>query len=155
MYLDDDPRKPPMTLRAQMVLQLAESEARDLGHDYVGPEHMLLGLIREHDGLAAQALDSFGIALYDARNVVEWFVGRGDASATPVVGSSRAAADLVTSSMNIARQLNHQYASTEHLLLAIIQDDRGIVARILDSFGIRTDLLADRVMQLTIGPDGQ
>lgn len=124
------------TARACNVMALAQEEAKRLGHDYIGTEHLLLGLLREEEGVAAKVLANLGMDLEAARNRVEHIIGRGQAtndgerSLTPRL---KRALELAGSE---ARDLDHRYLGTEHLLLGLLREAEGVAAGVLNSFGV-------------------
>src|SRR5215471_10270937 len=109
------------TEQARKVLQLAQEEAQRFNHNYIGTEHLLLGLIREQDGIAAKVLTSQGIELDNAREAVEWIIGRGDREVTGDIGLTPRAKKVIELSVDEARRLNHHYIGTEHLLLGLVR----------------------------------
>ncbi len=141
-------QQPFLTLHAERALLLAREEARVLGHPAAGPHHLLLGLLRATEGLAARALAGVGVALDDARNVVEWQVGRGATEEAALPDLAPEVAAVVARATQAARQLAHQYTSTEHLLLALLDDQEGAAAQVLDSLGVAPDDLRGRLMDL-------
>jgi ATP-dependent Clp protease ATP-binding subunit ClpC len=141
-------QQPFLTLHAERALLLAREEARVLGHPAAGPHHLLLGLLRATEGLAARALASFDMALADARNVVEWQVGRGAAEGETLPDLAPEAAAVVARAARTAQDLAHYYTSTEHLLLALLDDQEEAAAQVLDSLGVAPDDLRGRLMDL-------
>ena len=126
---------------------LAQKEARRTGHNCVGTEQILLGLIGEGTGIAARVLKSFGINLKDARIEVEKIIGRGEGFANveiPFTPRAKLVFELATEE---SRQLKQQYVGTEHLLLGIIREGTGIAARVLENLGVNLEQLRDRVIE--------
>jgi ATP-dependent Clp protease ATP-binding subunit ClpA len=123
--------------RAKRVLALAQDEAIRFNHNYIGTEHLLLGLVREGEGVAARVLDSLGVELSNVRTVVEFKIGRGDATISP---SEITLAPPVKSVINLAideaRRLGHSHVGTEHLLLGIVRESESIAANVLGSLGV-------------------
>ena len=124
------------TARARNVMALAQDEAERLGHNYLGTEHLLLGLVREDEGVAAKVLDGLGVDLDQARSRVEHIVGRGAGAVTGerrLTPRLKKALDLASDE---ARSLNHRYLGTEHLLLGLLREAEGVAAGVLNSFGV-------------------
>jgi len=127
------------TDRARHVLALAEEEARGFNHARMGTEHLLLGLMRESDGLAAKALTTLGVRLSKARSTVEYILGRGQTTVTGEMDWSPRARKVLGLSIDEARRSNHDYAGTGHLLLGIVREGEGIPAG--DGTGIAAGVL--------------
>src|SRR5258708_32468881 len=119
------------TDRARRVVVLAKEEARMLDHDYIGTEHILLGLIREGEGVAAKALESLGISLEAARRQVEEIIGPGQQAPSGHVPFTPRAKKVLELSLREALQLGHNYIGTEHILLALILEGEGVAAQVL------------------------
>ena len=138
--------------RAQRVIVLAQEEARRLNYNYVGTEHLLLGLIREGSGIAAKALQNLGIDLEQVRNEVEKVIGRGTA---PIVGeigyTPRAKKVVMELALEEARLLGHNYVGTEHILLGLIREGEGVAARVLENMGADLDRVRREVNKLLGG----
>ncbi len=124
------------TDRARDVLNLAQEEAQRLHHHYIGTEHLLLGLVREDEGIAAQALKGLGVGLDTVRGRVEALVGRGDQEVTGEMPLTRRAKKVLELAIDEARRLGHHYLSTEHLLLGMIREGEGVGARVLHELGV-------------------
>jgi ATP-dependent Clp protease ATP-binding subunit ClpA len=124
------------TERARRVLSLAQEEAKRFKHNYIGTEHLLLGLVREHDGVAAVVLAHLGVDLDRARAEVERIIGQGDRIALGDIGLTPRAKKVIELAVDEARRLNHHYIGTEHLLLGLIREGEGIAARVLQSLGV-------------------
>ena len=105
------------TERARKVLQLAQEEAQRFNHNYIGTEHLLLGLVREGDGVAARVLDTMNVQLPKVRSAVEFIIGRGEAEPVGEIGLTPRAKKVLELAVDEGRRLNHQYIGTEHLLL--------------------------------------
>jgi ATP-dependent Clp protease ATP-binding subunit ClpC len=137
------------TDRSQRVVVLAQEEARTLNHEYVGTEHILLGLIREGGGVAAQALESLGISEEAARRRVEEIVGRGQADPArrdlPFTPRGKKVLQL---SLREAMALGHGYVGTEHILLGLIREDEGVATRVLDGLGVDPNRIRQQVIRL-------
>ncbi|MGE5484214.1 MAG: ATP-dependent Clp protease ATP-binding subunit [Ignavibacteriales bacterium] len=143
------------TERAQKVLFLAQEEARRLGHDYVGTEHLLLGLIREGSGIAAKTLQSMGVDLATVQGEVEKVIGRSDAPATGEIGITPRAKKVLELTAEEARLLGHNYIGTEHLLLGLVREGEGVAAQVLSRLGVDLEKVRLQVMQLLGSPGPQ
>jgi ATP-dependent Clp protease ATP-binding subunit ClpA len=124
------------TERARKVLQLAQEEAQRFNHNYIGTEHILLGLVREGDGVAARVLNNLGIELHKVRSAVEFIIGRGDRMVMGEIGLTPRAMRVIELAVDEARRLNHNYIGTEHLLLGLVREGEGIAAGVLESLGV-------------------
>ncbi len=124
------------TERARKVLALAQEEAQRFNHNYIGTEHILLGLIREGSGVGAKALVNLGADLGKVRAAVEFIIGRGERKSRGEVGLTPRAKKVIELAVDEARQLNHNYIGTEHLLLGLLREGEGVAAGVLESFGI-------------------
>ena len=122
--------------RARRVLTSAQEEAQNLNHSYIGTEHILLGLIREEEGVAAKVLINLGINLSKVRSAVEFIIGRGEKSSVGEIGLTPRAKRVIELAIDEARHLGHNYIGTEHLLLGLLHEGEGVAAGVLDSFGI-------------------
>ncbi|MBV9663097.1 MAG: NDP-hexose 4-ketoreductase, partial [Actinobacteria bacterium] len=131
------------TDRARRVLVLAQEEARLLNHNFIGTEHILLGLIHEGEGVAAKALESLGISLEAVREKVEETIGPAGSSTTGSPPFTPRAKKVLELSLREALQLSHSYIGTEHILLGIVREGEGVAAEILKSHA--PDLLAVRM----------
>jgi ATP-dependent Clp protease ATP-binding subunit ClpA len=137
------------TDRARRVVVLAQEEARTLNHEYVGTEHILLGLIREGGGVAAQALESLGISEEAARRQVEEIVGRGQAgSASGHLPFTPRGKKVLQLSLREAMALGHGYVGTEHILLGLVREDEGVATRVLNAFGVDPNRIRQQVIRL-------
>jgi ATP-dependent Clp protease ATP-binding subunit ClpC len=125
--------------RARRVLTYAQEEAQHLNHSYIGTEHILLGLVREEEGVAAKVLISLGIGLSKVRASVEFIIGRGEKPSAGETGLTPRARRVIELAIDEARYLGHNYIGTEHLLLGLLREGEGIAAGVLDSFGITLD----------------
>ncbi|KAJ6829398.1 chaperone protein ClpC1, chloroplastic [Iris pallida] len=123
------------TEKAIKVIMLAQEEARRLGHNFVGTEQILLGLIGEGTGIAAKVLKSMGINLKDARVEVEKIIGRGSGFVAVEIPFTPRAKRVLELSLEEARQLGHNYIGSEHLLLGLLREGEGVAARVLESLG--------------------
>ncbi len=122
--------------RARRVLTLAQEEARHFNHTYIGTEHILLGLVREEEGVGAKVLANLGVGLSKARSAVEFIIGRGEKPSTSEIGLTPRAKRVIELAIDEARHLGHNYIGTEHLLLGLLREGEGVAADVLDSFGI-------------------
>ncbi|WP_174734487.1 ATP-dependent protease ATP-binding subunit ClpC [Mesobacillus harenae] len=135
------------TERAQKVLALAQEEAIRLGHNNIGTEHILLGLVREGEGIAAKALYGLGLGAEKIQKEVENLIGRGqDASQT--IHYTPRAKKVIELSMDEARKLGHSYVGTEHILLGLIREGEGVAARVLNNLGVSLNKARQQVLQL-------
>ncbi|MFO7273882.1 MAG: Clp protease N-terminal domain-containing protein, partial [Bacillota bacterium] len=140
------------TERAQRVIVLAQDEARRLNYDYVGTEHLLLGLIREGEGIAAKALQSLGISLEQVRAEVEKMIGKGSATSRGEIGfTPRAKKVMVELAIEEARLLGHNYVGTEHILLGLIREGEGVAAQVLQNLGADLERVRNQVIHLLGG----
>jgi hypothetical protein len=128
-----------ITTRARRVLSLAQEEARRLNHTRMGTEHLLLGLVREGQGVAAQVLTNLGVELEQARGAVEAIIGRGDHPVTGEVGVTPRVKKVIELAVDDARRLSHHYIGTEHLLLGLVREGDGIGGRVLKDMGVTPD----------------
>ena len=136
------------TDRARRAVILAQDEARKLGHDPVGPEHVLLGLLAVGGGIAAEALESLGISLEETRNRVQEIAGSGQNAPAGAIPFTPAARQLPEGALREARRLGRDYAGTEHLLLALLRDGDGVTAQVLAARGADQAQLRKRVLDL-------
>ena len=135
------------TERAQKVLALAQEEAVRLGHNNIGTEHILLGLIREGEGIAAKALVALGLSLEKIQDEVESLIGRGQEQPSNIAYTPRAK-KVIELSMDEARKLGHTYVGTEHILLGLIREGEGVAARVLNNLGVSLNKARQQVLQL-------
>lgn len=135
------------TERAQKVLALAQEEAVRLGHKNIGTEHILLGLIREGEGIAAKALQALGLGLDKIQGEVESLIGRGGEHPSNINYTPRAK-KVIELSMDEARKLGHTYVGTEHILLGLIREGEGVAARVLNNLGVSLNKARQQVLQL-------
>src|SRR5215212_9793248 len=124
------------TERARRVLTLAQEEAQRFNHNYIGTEHLLLGLVREGDGVAAKVLNNLGVELSKVRSAVEFIIGRGEKSVAGEIGLTPRAKKVIELAVEEARRLNHSYIGTEHLLLGLVREGEGIAFGVLESLGV-------------------
>ncbi|WP_071396742.1 ATP-dependent protease ATP-binding subunit ClpC [Bacillus tuaregi] len=135
------------TERAQKVLALAQEEAIRLGHNNIGTEHILLGLVREGEGIAAKALYALGLSSEKIQKEVEDLIGRGQDAAGSIHYTPRAK-KVTELSMDEARKLGHSYVGTEHILLGLIREGEGVAARVLNNLGVSLNKARQQVLQL-------
>ncbi len=141
------------TERARKVVVLAQNEARHFNHNYIGTEHLLLGLLREDEGLAAQALSSLNVTLDEVREQVESIVGYGEegtGTQSPLSARSRTAVEF---SLREALQLGHNYIGTEHILLGLVRE--GVAARVLSNLDVDPDKVRREVVRRLGGGRGR
>jgi ATP-dependent Clp protease ATP-binding subunit ClpA len=134
------------TERARRVLQLAQEEAQRFKHNYIGTEHLLLGLLREGEGVAAKVLNNLGVELDKVRSAVEFIIGQGDRTVAGDIGLTPRARKVIELSVDEARRLNHHYIGTEHLLLGLVREGEGIAAGVLESLGVSLDKVRSQVI---------
>ncbi|HEX8600307.1 MAG TPA: Clp protease N-terminal domain-containing protein [Chloroflexia bacterium] len=142
------------TERARKVLQLAQEEAQRFNHNYIGTEHILLGLVREGDGVAARVLNNLGIELHKVRSAVEFIIGRGDRMVMGEIGLTPRAKRVIELAVDEARRLNHHYIGTEHLLLGVVREGEGIAAGVLESLGVSLEKVRAQVIEVLKGSSG-
>jgi len=136
------------TDRARRVVVLAQEEATMLGHNYIGTEHILLGLIHEDEGVAAKALESLGISLQAVRQQVEEVIGQGQQPLSGHFPFTPRANKVLELALREAQQLGHNYIGTEHILLGLIREGEGVAAQILVKLGADLDRVRQQVIQL-------
>jgi len=136
------------TERARTVMQFAQEEAQRLQHNYIGTEHLLLGLLREREGVAGKVLTSMGVDLDQARQAVEGIVDRGDHLGSGEIRLTPRAKKVVELAVDEARRLHHSYLGTEHLLLGLLREGQGIGAGVLKSFGLSLQEVLANVIQV-------
>jgi|Tabmets5t2r1_1033131.scaffolds.fasta_scaffold05659_3 Clp amino terminal domain, pathogenicity island component len=139
------------TDRARRVIVLAQEEARLLNHDYIGTEHLLLGLIHEEEGVGALALKSLGISLETARAQVEGIIGQGQSAPTGHIPFTPRSKKVLELSLREALQLGHDYIGTEHILLGLIREGEGVAAQVLVKLGAGLDQVRHQVIELLAG----
>src|SRR5262245_16885059 len=142
------------TDRARRVVVLAQEEARMLNHNYIGTEHILLGLIHEGEGVAAKALESLNISLEAVRQQVEEIIGQGQAAPTGHIPFTPRAKKVLELSLREALQLGHNYIGTEHILLGLIREGEGVAAQVLVKLGADLSRVRQQVIQLLSGYQG-
>ncbi len=143
------------TERARQVVVLAQDEARALGHQYIGTEHLLLGLLREEEGLAARALASLNVTIEEVRAKVERIVGRGEGNAeTGQIPFTPRAKKTLELALRESQALGHNYIGTEHILLGLSLQDDGVAGQILLALGADVDTTRRHVIRLLGGAGG-
>jgi ATP-dependent Clp protease ATP-binding subunit ClpC len=142
------------TDRARRVVVLAQEEARMLNHNYIGTEHILLGLIHEGEGVAAKALESLGISLDAVRSQVTEIIGEGQSAPTGHIPFTPRAKKVLELSLREALQLGHNYIGTEHILLGLIREGEGVAAQVLQKLGADLNRVRQQVIQLLSGYTG-
>ena len=136
------------TERARKVLTLAQEEAQRFNHNYIGTEHLLLGLVREGDGVAAKVLANLGVELNKVRSAVEFIIGRGDRTVTGEIGLTPRAKKVIELAVDEARRLGHHYIGTEHLLLGLVREGEGIAAGVLESLGVNLEKVRSETIRI-------
>jgi hypothetical protein len=142
------------TDRARRVVVLAQEEARMLNHNYIGTEHILLGLIHESEGIAAQALTSLGISLGAVRQQVEEIIGQGQQAPSGHIPFTPRAKKVLELSLREALQLGHNYIGTEHILLGLIREGEGVAAQVLVRLGADLNRVRQQVVHLVHSEKG-
>jgi ATP-dependent Clp protease ATP-binding subunit ClpC len=143
------------TDRARRVMDLAQEEARMFSHNYIGTEHLLLGLVREGEGVAAQVLESLGISLEAVRQQVEEVIGLGQQVPSGRIPLTPRAKKVLELARREAFQLGHHYIGTEHLLLGMIREGEGVAAQVLAGLGADLNGVRQQVLRLLHGSQGQ
>ena len=136
------------TEKAIKVIMLAQEESRRLGHDYVGTEHILLGLIGEDTGVASKVLKSQGINLENARIEVEKIIGQGSGTINVEIPFTPGAKRALELSLEQARELGHDYIGTEHLLLGLVQEKEDVGAKVLENLGVDLSVVKPQVIKM-------
>ena len=136
------------TDRARKVLTLAQDEAQRFNHNYIGTEHLLLGLVREGEGVAARVLENMNVELPKVRTAVEFIIGRGDRPVVGEVGLTPRAKRVIELAIDEARRLGYNYIGTEHLLLGLVREGEGIAAGVLESLGVNLDKVRHEVIRV-------
>jgi hypothetical protein len=145
------------TERARRVLTLAQTEALRFDHNYIGTEHLLLGLVRERDGVAAHVLANLRVELIKVRSAVEFIIGHGDRAVMGEIGLTPRAKKVIELAVDEARRLNHHYIGTEHLLLGLVREGEGIAAGVLESLGVSLERVraeTTRILSQSVTPSG-
>ena len=140
------------TERARQVVVLAQDEARALGHGYIGTEHLLLGILREEEGLGAQVLATLGVTDVEVRDGVARIAGRGDEFPTGQIAFTPHAKRTLELSLREALSLGHNYIGTEHLLLGLVRDNQGVGPQVLLELGVDGETVRGEVIRMLSGP---
>jgi ATP-dependent Clp protease ATP-binding subunit ClpC len=140
------------TERARQVVVFAQDEARVLKHNYIGTEHLLLGLLREEEGLAARALESLEITIEEVRAEVARIVGQGYEVTAGQIPFTPRAKKVLELSTREARTLGHRYIGTEHILLGIVRENEGVASQILLDLGADAETVRNRLIEMLSGP---
>lgn len=143
------------TERAQKVIAHAQEEARRLNHNVVGTEHLLLGLLREDEGIAAHALKNLGVDADKVRNQVEMMIGVGPFAVQGPIGYTPRAKRVMELAIDESRRLGHNYVGTEHILLGLIREGEGVAAQVLTNLGVSLDKAREEVLSLLMDAKGQ
>src|SRR5947209_20029981 len=146
--MHDRDRFDKFTERARKVLSLAQEEAQRFQHNYIGTEHLLLGLLREDEGVAGKVLTSLGVDLEKVRKAVEGIIGHGDHIVLGEIGLTPRAKKVIELAVDEARCLNHHYIGTEHILLGLVREGEGIGAGVLERFGIGLEQVQTQMLQM-------
>ncbi len=136
------------TERAEKVILLSQDEARRLGHNVVGTEHLLLGLVREGQGIAAKVLQSLGLGLEQIRGEVEKVIGRGEELATGKIGFTPRSKRVMELALDEARTLGHNYIGTEHILLGLLREEEGVASKVLRNQGVDISKARQKTLEL-------
>ncbi len=143
------------TDRARRVIVLAQDEARMLNHGFIGTEHLLLGICREGEGLAAQALEALGTSLEAVREQVEEIIGHGERQPSGHIPFTPRAKKVLELSLREAFQLGHEDIGSEHILLGLVREGDGVAAQVLVRLGLDLDQVRQKVIELAGGPRGE
>lgn len=136
------------TERARQVVVLAQSEARQLKHNYIGTEHLLMGLLREEEGVASRVLGAVNVDLYQLRSWIVEEVGQGDEEVMGQIPFTPRAKQALSDALREALSLGHNYIGTEHVLLGLMRDDIGNHAKFFKKFGVTQDTIRDEVIRM-------
>jgi ATP-dependent Clp protease ATP-binding subunit ClpC len=139
------------TERARQVVVFAQDEARSLKHNYIGTEHLLLGLLREEEGIGARALESLEVSRDEVRAQVERIVGVGDDVTSGQIPFTPRGKKVLELAMREALTLGHQYIGTEHILLGVARENEGVAARIMLDFGVDAERIRNEVIRMLGG----
>jgi excisionase family DNA binding protein len=142
------------TERARKVLSFSQEEAQRFQHNYIGTEHLLLGLVREGDGVSAKVLNNLGVELNKVRSAVEFVIGQGDRVVQGEIGLTPRAKKVIELATDEARRLGHHYIGTEHLLLGLVREGEGIAAGVLESLGVNLDKARRETIRVLTRRDG-
>ena len=145
---DDGNRFDKFTERARKVLGLAQEEAQRLQHHYIGTEHLLLGLLRDREGIAAKVLSNLGVEINKVRSAVEFIIGRGDRIMLGEIGLTPRVKKVIELAADEARHLAYDYIGPEHLLLGLVREGEGIAAGVLESLGVRLEKVRTETLKV-------
>lgn len=134
--------------RARRVLSLAQEEAQRFNHNYIGTEHILLGLVRETEGVAARVLSNLNVELVKVRSAVEFIIGHGERPTPGEIGLTPRAKKVIELAVDEARRLNHHYIGTEHLLIGLMREGEGVAAGVLESLGVSLEKVRDETNRI-------
>jgi ATP-dependent Clp protease ATP-binding subunit ClpA len=140
------------TERARQVIVLAQDEARGLKHNYIGTEHLLLGLLREEEGLAARVLGSFDVTVEEVRAHVARIVGQGDEVTGGQIPFTPRSKKILELSLREALALGHNYIGTEHILLGLMRENEGVAIQILRRFDVDANRVSEEILRMLSGP---
>jgi ATP-dependent Clp protease ATP-binding subunit ClpA len=140
------------TERARRVLTYAHEEARRFNHNYIGTEHILLGLTRLKEGVANHVLANLGVDLNTVRSSVEFIIGRGERAVVDEIGLTPRAKKVIELAVDEARRMKHHYIGTEHLLLGLVREGEGVAAGVLESFGVSLKRVRAEMMRVLSHP---
>ena len=140
------------TERARQVVVLAQDEARALKHNYIGTEHLLLGLLREEEGLAARVLEALDVTVDEVRTEVKKIVGLGDVALAGQIPFTPRARKVLDLALREALSLGHNYIGTEHVLLGLIRDNDGVASRILLDYDADAEKIRNEIIRMLRGP---
>ena len=135
--------------RARRVLSLAQEEAQRFNHNYIGTEHILLGLVRETDGMAGKTLSNLGVELGKVRSAVEFIIGPGERVPSGEIGLTPRSKKVIELAVDEVRRLSHHYIGTEHLLIGLMREGEGVAAGVLESLGVDEERVRGEVAKLT------
>jgi ATP-dependent Clp protease ATP-binding subunit ClpA len=152
--MNDKERFDKFTERARQVLSLAQEEAQRFNHNYIGTEHLLLGLVREGDSTAAKVLSNLGVELNKVRGAVEFIIGRGDRIVLGEIGLTPRSKKVIELAVDEARRLNHRYIGTEHLLLGLVREGEGVAAGVLGSLGVTLEKARAQTLKVLVQDGG-
>src|SRR5258708_15073911 len=150
----DRDRFDKFTERARKVLSLAQEEAQRFQHNYIGTEHLLRGLVREGEGVAAKVLNNLGVDLNKVRSTVEFIIGRGDRIVLGEIGLTPRAKKVIELAVDEARRLDHHYIGTEHLLLGLVREGEGIASGVLESLGVNLERVRTQTIMVLSHAEG-
>lgn len=136
------------TDRARLVMTLAQEEAQRFNHNYIGTEHLLLGLVREGEGVAAKVLSNLGIELTKVRSAVEVIIGRGERQVMGEIGLTPRSKKVIELAVDEAHRFDHHFIGTEHLLLGLLREGEGVAASVLKTLGVNLEKTRTEVVKV-------